>query len=413
MFNIAKKILIITIIVIFIIAFSASYNYSNIDSFAFVVAMGIDVSETKALKVTFQFVTPPSTNEGSNQESKIIEDSVECDSIVNAINIMNSYLARKLDLSHCRIIVFSEEIAKRGISDYIYTLMNDVQVRPSSNLIVSKCNASYYIKNSIPSLETSITRYYDLFTSSEKYTGYLTNATIGDFINAILCPYCQPYTILGGVSSSKDSSNSLAYDDSNTKANSSPISGTRSTENIGTAVFNEGKLVGELTGIETMCLNLLRGNLNSAVISIPNPTAESSENSQNNSNEKIDLLILPDSEAKIKVDIVNGSPYIKIDIKLSSKLFSLSKDSNYHTSESLSAISNSCSKYLESLITNFLYKTSIEFKSDINGLGKYSLYNFTTNQEFNDYNWHNNYSSSTFDVNVNTTIDSGLLLKET
>ena len=67
MFNIAKKILIITIIVIFIIAFSASYNYSNIDSLAFVVAMGIDVSETKALKVTFQFVTPPSTNEGSNQ----------------------------------------------------------------------------------------------------------------------------------------------------------------------------------------------------------------------------------------------------------------------------------------------------------------------------------------------------------
>ncbi len=60
--------------------------------------------------------------------------------------------------------------------------MNDVQVRPTSNIIVTTCTANVYIKNSIPSLETSITRYYDIFTNSSKYTGYVSNATIGDFI---------------------------------------------------------------------------------------------------------------------------------------------------------------------------------------------------------------------------------------
>lgn len=408
--NTFKKILTIILIIILIIAFSSSYNYSNIDNLAFVVALGIDVSDTKNIKVTFQFVKPPSTSEGSNQESKIFEDSVDCDSIINGINIMNSYIARKLDLSHCRVIIFSEEVAKNGISDYVYSLMNDVQVRPRSNIIVSKCSASYYIENSVPSLETSITKYYDIFHNSGKYTGYINTATIGDFFNALSCNNCEPYAILGGVSSGKGTSDTLTSTDSNVKANSSPISGSRSTENIGTAVFKEGQLVGELTGVETMCLNLLKGNLNSFVLSIPEPT---NSNNENSSDKKIDLLIMPKSKKKINAQIINGSPYIKIDIELSAKIYSLSKNSNYEDTTVLSSISNSCNKYLESLISDYLYKTSKEFKSDINGLGRYLLSDFTTNKQFNDFGWLNNYINTTFDVNVDTNVDSGFLLKKT
>ena len=195
------KIFIIILIVIFFISFSYSYKALNIENLAFVVALGIDSSDSKEIKVTFQFVNPPSTSEGTNQESKVFQDTVDCNSIPNAINIMNSYLARKIDLSHCRNIVFSEEIAKNGISNHIYTLMNDIQVRPTSNIIVTTCSANEYIKNSKPSLETSITRYYDIFPNSGHYTGYVSNASIGNFYNALVCNSCEPYTILGGVSS--------------------------------------------------------------------------------------------------------------------------------------------------------------------------------------------------------------------
>ena len=104
--KILTKIFVTILIIIFFISFSYSYKAFNIDNLAFVVALGIDTSDTKELKITFQFVNPPSSNEGSNQESKIIEDQVEANSIPNAINILNSYLARKVDLSHCRNIIF-------------------------------------------------------------------------------------------------------------------------------------------------------------------------------------------------------------------------------------------------------------------------------------------------------------------
>ena len=399
------KLFIIVLILVLLVAFSSSYRALNIDNLAFAVALGVDTSETKGLKVTFQFVNPPSTNEGSNQESKIFQDTVDCNSIPNAINIMNSYLARKIDLSHCRNIVFSEDIAKNGISNYIYTLMNDVQVRPTSNIIVTTCSANEYIKNSKPSLETSITRYYDIFTNSGHYTGYVSNASIGNFYNALICNSCEPYTILGGISSaSSTNSKSTVPSDSNIKSGSSPISGMRSSENIGMAVFRHDTLVGELDAIETVCFHILKNNLNGFIISVPEPE---------DNNSKIDLLITPKANTKIKVNLINGSPYIKIDTSFYAKMYSMDENTSYLNPNALESISNICNKYLEDVLLSYLYKTSVEFKSDINSIGKYALSEFFTNNEFTNYNWVNNYTNSTFKVTVNTTVSSEFLLNKT
>ena len=403
--EIIKKIFIIILIIMFFVAFSNSYKALNIDDLAFVVAIGIDSTDTNKFKITFQFVNPPSTSDGSIQEAKILEDAVEATSIPNALNIMNSYLARKLDLSHCRNIIFSEAVAKQGISNHIYTLMNDVQVRPTSNIIVTTCTANVYIKNSIPSLETSITRYYDIFTNSSKYTGYVSNATIGDFYNALVCNSCEPYAILGGVTSSKfTGSQSNFSNDSEIKSGSSPISGTRPAENIGMAVFKDDKLIGELNSMETVCFHILHNSINSFLVSIPNP---------NNKNSNLDILLIPKKDTKIKVEIINNAPYVKINSSFSAKIYSMNENSDYLEPSTLSAISNSCNKYLENVISDYLYKTALEFKSDINGIGKYALSCFKTNEEFSNYNWRDNYMNSTFKVTINSTIDSGLLLNKT
>ena len=399
------KIFIIILIIIFFISFSYSYKALNIENLAFVVALGIDTSDSKKIKVTFQFVNPPSTSEGSNQEAEIFEDTVDTNSIPNAINIMNSYLARKIDLSHCRNIVFSEDIAKNGISEHIYTLMNDVQVRPTSNIIITNCTANEYIKNSIPSLETSITRYYDIFPNSGHYTGYVSNASIGNFYNALVCNNCEPYAILGGVSSeSSIGSQSDVSTDSNIKSGSSPISGLRSSENIGMATFKNDKLIGELNAIETVCFHILKNNINSFIVSIPNP---------DDNNSKIDLLLTPKGDSKIKVSIINGSPYIKIDSSFNAKIYSMDEKASYLNPDVLNSISNACNKYLENELSSYLYKTSIDFKSDINGIGRYALSNFYTNSEFKNYDWVDSYVNSTFSVNVNTNVDSGFLLNKT
>ena len=91
----------------------------------------------------------------------------------------------------------------------------------------------------------------------------------------------------------------------------------------------------------------------------------------------------------------------------------MTKDSEYLNQDVLDSISTTCNNYLEDQFTNFLYKTSTTFNSDINGFGVYALSQFRTSSEYDNYNWLAHYKNSTFDVDINTGMESGGLLTQT
>lgn len=403
-----RNFFIFMIIITFIMAFSSSYSALSINNLAYVLAIGIDTSSNNNLQVTFQFSnSAPASESGTSEKASTTINTVEASSISNAINLMNGYMGKELNMSHCKIIIFSEEIAQQGISSEIYTLINDTQIRPSANIIVAKCNSNDYIEQTKPQLENLIAKYYEILTYSGKYTGHIPNATIGDFFNSLLCKTCEPYAILGGISTDNNSYiNQTSIDsqkDSNIKSNESSISGQNSSENIGVAVFKDDKLVGKLNALETICFLSMRNEIDNFLISIPNP---------NDSNSYLDIYLTPSGSLSTDIDTSNGQPYIKIDAKFKGKIYSMKSDSKYLSTNQLNEISESCNNYLESVFSSYLYKTSKNFKSDVNGLGKFSLSNFLTTQDFNNYKWLETYKDSFFSVKVNTNIKSGMLLNE-
>ena len=191
-----RNIFIFIVILVFIFAFSSSYSSLNIDNLTYVLAIGIDTSEDNKLEVSFHFSNPIPAESSASEKVTPIINTVTASSLSNAINLVNAYQGRQLNLSHCKVIIFSEKIAKMGISDEIYTLINDTQVRPSANIIISKCNAKYYMSQLNPEIENLLSRYYEVFTDSSKYVGHMPNATIGDFFNSLICETCEPYAIL-------------------------------------------------------------------------------------------------------------------------------------------------------------------------------------------------------------------------
>lgn len=403
-----RNIFIIIVILVFLLAFSPSYTSLNIDNLAYVIALGIDTGENEKFKITFQFTTGSAASESgsSSEKSPIITNSVEANSIDSAINMMDAYMARELNLSHCRLFIFSEEVAANGISNEIYTLANDTEIRPSANVIVTKNKAQEYISNSSPILENLITKYYEIFPGSSKYTGYVYNVTLGDFFNQLISNTCEPFAILGGVNNNSPNSSTAdkSSDVADIKSTDNSISAKRGSENIGVAVFKGDKLVGELTALETLCLSIMRGEVESFLITIQDPQ---------NEEESIDLMLSVESGRKIKVDIVNNTPFVTVDLKFTGRIYSMKEDLKYLDSSVLDSISENANQYLENILTNYLYKTSTEFKSDINDIGKYCLSNYLTIPEFERFDWLNTYSSSTFDVSVNTQIQSGFLVTET
>ena len=263
MHKIFMNITIFLLIIIFIIAFSSSYSSLNIDNLAYVLAIGIDKSDKNKLQVTFEFASTAASESGSSEKTTPIINSVDASSISNAINLINSYIVKGINMSHCKSIIFSEELAYEGISDEIYTLINDTQVRPSANIIISKCKAKDYIKYTIPELENSKYKYYEIMSNSSKYTGYSIDSSIGDFFNSLACKGCEPYAILGGINqqNTQNSASVNSQKDSNIKSNETSIEGENGTENVGIAVFKGDTLVGELNAIETVVFSILKGNL--------------------------------------------------------------------------------------------------------------------------------------------------------
>lgn len=402
-----QNLFIITLIIVFIIAFSSSYLSLSIDNLAYVLAIGIDKADNDKLQVTFQFsTTTPASESGSTEKTPTVMNSVTTSSLSTAINLIDSYMGKEINMSHCNIIIFSEELAVEGISDEIYTLINDTQVRPSANIVVSKCTAKYYLEKTAPELENLISKYYEILTNSSQYTGFMPNSTIGDFFNSIICKTCQPCAILGGLTT--ENTNPQAVNSSqgneNIKSNQAPIDGQNGTENIGIAAFKEDKLVGELSAIDTISYLCVKNHISRFLISVPDPI---------NSGKYLDIYLNPIIPTKVKLDTSTSSPYIKLTAGFMGRIYSMSNNAKYLEPDVLEAISESCNKYLESAFSEYLYKTAKEFETDINGFGKYALKNFFTTEEYTNYNWPENYKNSFFDVKVNTSVKSGMLITET
>lgn len=403
-----KRIFILIIMIIFLVAFSGSYSALSIDNLSTVVAIAIDTSDTNKLRMSFQFTNASSVSEsGSTEQSPSIIYSIDASSISNGINLMNTYIGKELNLSHCKIIAFSEELAMNGISEEVYTLFNNAQIRPSTNVVITKCSAKYYLENSKPLAENLLTKHYEIFANSSKSTGYTVNATLGNFFSNLVCSSCEGYAILGGISSENDNKTTTTIDsqkDYSNKANSSSLSGRNNSENIGLAVFKNDKLVGELNSIETLSFLATRNEISSFLVSVPDP---------NDSSSYIDIYLTPVIDSIIDIDIVNGSPYIKVSYSFTGRIYSMKQDSNYLENDVLKKISESCSSYLKTIFSNYLYKTSKDLKSDINAFGKTAKSKFLTTEEFENYNWLEHYSDSFFDVSVETSIRSSYLLTET
>ncbi len=426
-----KFLSIVVITIVFIYAFSASYTSDSIDNISYVIALAVDLCEDeKNLQVTFEFMDTSSfSSKESSGNSGAIIDTVNASSINSAINLLNAYVGKEINLSHCKVIVFSDILAKRGIAFEVTELMNNIQVRPSTNIIICKGNALEYIQKSTSDLEKILTKYYDIFPNSSEYTGYTSNIMIGNFYNYLTTKEAGNLAILGGINpkisssssekdssegSSKESSNKSDEKTSNDKpinnvpisemiSGNAPILGERGTENIGLAVIKEGKYIGDLTAADTLCHTLISGEVNSFLLTINNNDIYKNY---------IDIALFENVPANITVKIKDGIPIITINLNLVGRISGIKKGINYSNVSNdinLDELSQAVNKVLREYIINYLRKTSTDFKCDIDYFYNFAKKNFLTLHDWQNFNWALKYEKSKFEVSIDSHIYYSLI----
>ena len=113
--NVISIISFLILLVVFASAFSSSYTSHNMSNLAYVLALGIDIGENAKMKVSAQFTNSDSfspSSSSSDEASGIVLVSGESNSIYSCLNLINTYIGKEINLSHCSAVVFSEEFAK-------------------------------------------------------------------------------------------------------------------------------------------------------------------------------------------------------------------------------------------------------------------------------------------------------------
>lgn len=297
-----------------------------------------------------------------------------------------------------------------GIATEIYSLINNEEVRPTTNLVISKCSAYDYLNNSNPNLEKLTTQYYETFLITGRFTGYFSHITIGDFFNNLSAKFCEPTAILGGLNATAreelSETENVVTSSEDLTAGSSSVTGKRGTENFGIAVFDEDVLRGELSAVESMCHLLITNELDSCIVSIDNPISKEQS-------EKMEIHLFPSKKSEIKVNIKDDKPYISIKLSLESDIMTLDKGINYENNEVLSKISNATKDYLKEQMNNYLNKVSKEYNVDIDHFCTKGPAHFSTISEWEKFNWKEKFKDAVFDVDIDIDVLSTMLITKT
>ena len=177
--NIFKKILLIAIALTLLYSFLGDYPTSiGLDKLAYITAIGVDVGDIENYKISFQLSSVHSSSFDSSEQSSssggnsssssggsesssptFVVNTIECDSIDNGISLMNTYIDKAVDLSHCKILLVSEELAKAGVSSILNSMINKLEIRPDCNIIVSRIPDDEFSNDSKPTIQDILSEY--------------------------------------------------------------------------------------------------------------------------------------------------------------------------------------------------------------------------------------------------------------
>lgn len=404
---------------------------------AYIVAVGVDKVDGKNYDITIQFAKPVEISGGSEGSSggsgsgNITENiTIEAPTIFTAINTANQLVSKKFEMSHAKLIVFSEEVAREGISDFMDLMSRNSEIRPNIYLAVSTCTAQKYLDSFKPMIEINPVKYYQLIYENFNSL-YAPNNLSQDFYFSENSDYVDSVLPLAGIIPEKEgeennsgggseggegagSEKKSAGSDANPEKNMNgfefyipnyvpgelPKKTQNKSEVIGMALFSEDKMVGTMGAIDCEIYNMIMGTYLSSYIPYKNI----------NNDDIINMRIEQEKKPKISVDVSSDTPKIKIKLYLEGEIVSV--PNYYMEEENIEELRELVKQETQAAIGEFLYKTSQIYNKDICKFGGYAKRGFLTNDRFMQYNWKEKYKNSEFDVEIDFKIRrSGLVMR--
>ncbi|MDU0200834.1 MULTISPECIES: Ger(x)C family spore germination protein [Paenibacillus] len=230
----SKRLMNSLLLLILILPITGCWDRTELNDLAIITAMAIDSEEDKQVRITIQFIIPQNlaggilTSGGGGRRTTIrMAKGID---IANTLANLQQILPRKLFWGQCKVIIFSDSLAKAGLKEHSDYLVRQPQIRERAYVFVAKGKASEALRM-IPPLERSsseVIRELAKMPISYAVTVEQLSIMLKSRSKAVALPlvYILP-----------------------------PVDPKEPTQTIpyikGTAIFKNSKMIGEISEIET------------------------------------------------------------------------------------------------------------------------------------------------------------------
>lgn len=324
---------------------------------------------------------------------------VEAPSLYASMNMVNTFVGRRITLMHVKGIIFSEAMAKDGtMCELIPTLLQFRETRGTSFLAVSRQKPEEIIEKIKPKLESNAAKYIEMLAASSSYTGFIPSEKLRQFYNELKVEGINPVSILISIADDKLPSHlgkSTLKSEGSYRAGTLIKKGGVALEAMGSVAFSGGKMVGELNGDETIIYSIFRGKYRNGIFSIEDPLK---------SNKVVSAEISMVGKPQIKIHFTQQGVVIDTKIKLEANVLGDVSLIDYGLPKNRTILEKAFEQYIKKATENLVRRTQDEFKSDIFGFGLKARRLVLTQKQWEDLKWRELYPDATVNIEVDLKI---------
>lgn len=367
----------------------------------YITALGIDKAED-GYNYTIQFANPTKISGGASESGgtggDIVENLVvEAPTVYAAISHADSIVSKDLSLSHAKIIVISEEIAKEGLSEITDVVARNNDIRPDIYIAIAE-DAGEYLEGVKPVVELNPVKYYQL-TYENKKGGPVPQNNAGEFYMAYTSGDRDCALPLAGVAggekeksdtdagTGEEGSQDQSPSENDKNKNAKPVengfgSGTKNympgeagvqvknkSETMGIAVFCGDTYIGRLGSSDADIYNILMGEISNSKATFYDEYSPDTP---------ITMSLEEKRSPQFEIDRANKKVLIKL--MLEAELLSIPEKH-----KNSPAIDIRAGEMVDRATEDFLHRVYNGMGSDLLGIrGKFKRF-FLSNQKYREY----------------------------
>lgn len=346
-----KKIRVTLLIILIISTTTGCWNRRELNQLSFVMALGIDKHDDQ-IELSAQVANVGEIGMGPTLDggTSVTSFHVVSPTLYEGLHKLTSIAPRELYLSHLRMLVISEELAREGLRDVLDFFMRNEEMRPDYFVAIAKdVQAKEVLSTLSPTEKIPANKLYSSLKTSQNLWAPTLAVHVDEFVSNLIAPGKEP--VLTGLKTNGE----IAVPQKENKLKLTDASVGLVFTQIG--VFRGDRLVGWLNEQESKGYNYISGNVKSTVGHVQLPEGGEA------------AIHILRTKSKVTATMKEGNPVFTVDVQMEGDIGEVEGSIDLTKSESIYLLEQALEKKLKEVLQAVVSKAQ-KLESDIFGFGE-------------------------------------------